>query len=131
MTSPRDLNALPTTRAGITRLAVAHLARAGVAAAPLLKAVGLNDEMLVGHDQRVPAGRQVAFLDRAATALGDDWLGFTLAQEFDPRAFGLLFYVMASSQTLGEALQRMPGTVRSPMKRWSSALPMEASSPSS
>src|SRR6478735_5670152 len=107
MASPRDLNVLPTTRAGITRLAVARLASAGVAAAPLLKAVGLSEEMLADHDQRVPARRQVALLDRAATALGDDQLGFNLSQEFDPRALGLLFYVMASSQTLGEALQRI------------------------
>lgn len=58
-----------------------------------------------GHS--VPARRQVALLDRAATALGDDCLGFTLAQDFDPRELGLLFYVMASSRTLGDAIQRI------------------------
>src|SRR5262249_41855660 len=34
-------------------------------------------------------------------------LGFTLARDFDPRELGLLYYVMASSQTLGDALKRV------------------------
>jgi AraC-like DNA-binding protein len=46
-------------------------------------------------------------LDEAAIALKDDCLGFTLAREHDPREIGLLYYVMASSQTLGDALKRV------------------------
>src|SRR5262249_20513294 len=34
-------------------------------------------------------------------------LGFALARDFDPRELGLLYYVMASSQTLGHALKRV------------------------
>ncbi|MGO4677658.1 AraC family transcriptional regulator [Bosea sp. 2YAB26] len=104
---PHDLTSLPTTLAGISRLAITRLACAGIPVAPLLNDVGLTEDMLADGDQRVPARRQVAFLERAGTALGDDCLGFTLAQEFEPRALGLLFYVMASSQTLGAALQRI------------------------
>ena len=37
----------------------------------------------------------------------DDCIGFTLARDFDPRELGLLYYVMASWQTLGEALKRI------------------------
>src|SRR5262249_33101874 len=44
---------------------------------------------------------QIRLLDEAAVALKDDCLGFTLACDFDPREIGLLYYVMASSQTLG------------------------------
>ena len=51
--------------------------------------------------------KQVALLDEAAIALKDDRLGFTLARDFDPRELGLLYYVMASSQTLGDALKRV------------------------
>lgn len=104
---PHDLNALPTTRAGITRLAIARLVEAGVPVAPLLKQVGLTDEMLAGNNHRMPVRCQVALLDKAANSLNDDNLGFNLAQSFEPRALGLLFYVMASSQTLGDALQRI------------------------
>ena len=50
---------------------------------------------------------QVALLDEVAIALKDDLLGFTLARDFDPRELGLLYYVMASSQTLGDALKRV------------------------
>src|SRR5262245_47394741 len=46
-----------------------------------------------------------AWLSRTSKA--DDCLGFTLARDFDPREIGLLYYVMASSQTLGEALKRL------------------------
>ena len=46
-------------------------------------------------------------LDEAAKALKDDCIGFTLARDFDPREIGLLYYVMASSQTLGDALKRV------------------------
>jgi AraC-like DNA-binding protein len=50
---------------------------------------------------------QIALLDEAAIALKDDCLGFTLAFDFEPREIGLLYYVMASSQTLGDALKRL------------------------
>ena len=37
----------------------------------------------------------------------DEFLGFRLAQRFDLRELGLLYYVPASSETLGDALQRV------------------------
>ena len=40
-------------------------------------------------------------------ALKDYRIGFTLAREFDLREIGLIYYVMASSQTLGEGLKRL------------------------
>jgi hypothetical protein len=46
-------------------------------------------------------------LNEAATALKDDCLGFTLARDFDLREIGLLYYVMASSGKLGDALRRL------------------------
>jgi hypothetical protein len=47
-------------------------------------------------------------LRKETVALRDDCLGFTLARDFDPREIGLLYYVMASSQTLGEDASRTP-----------------------
>jgi AraC-like DNA-binding protein len=41
-----------------------------------------------------------------AAAVGDELLGFHLAQNFDLRDIGMLYYVMASSSTLGDALER-------------------------
>ena len=50
---------------------------------------------------------QITFLNEAAIALKDDCIGFTMARDFDLREIGLLYYVMASSQTLGDALKRL------------------------
>jgi AraC-type transcriptional regulator len=91
----------------LTRLAVARLTSAGVPVAPLLTRVGLTPELIANPDERLSVRSQIALLDEAAIALKDDCLGFTLAREHDPRGVGLLYYVMASSQTLGDALKRV------------------------
>jgi AraC-like DNA-binding protein len=57
-------------------------------------------------DRRLSAVKQVAFLEAASVALGDESLGLTLGQDFDLRDLGLLYYVMSSSDTLGDALAR-------------------------
>src|SRR5262245_12089644 len=102
----QDLASLPMAQGGLTRLAIARLEGAGVPA-PLLKSVGLTPELIAEPEQRLSVQSQIACLDEAANALKDDCLGFTLARDFDLRAIGLLYYVMASSQTLGDALKRV------------------------
>ena len=57
-------------------------------------------------ERRLSASKQIAFLEAAAEALNDDLLGFRLAEEFDLRDLGLLYYVMATADTLGDALKR-------------------------
>jgi AraC-like DNA-binding protein len=49
---------------------------------------------------------QINFLNLAADELKDDLLGFHLALSPDLREIGWLYYVAASSETMGEALQR-------------------------
>jgi AraC-like DNA-binding protein len=66
----------------------------------------LTIEQINDPEQRIDARRQIAFLDTAAEALNDDFLGVNLAEEFDCRDLGMLYYVMASSDTLGDALKR-------------------------
>jgi AraC-like DNA-binding protein len=88
-------------------LAIARLKSAGVPVAPLLKRVGLTPEAIADPEERLNVRSQIALLDEAAIALKDDRLGFTLARDFDPREIGLLYYVMASSQSLGDALKRV------------------------
>jgi hypothetical protein len=62
-----------------------------------------------GADRRTERATECAKPNRAeaAIALKDDCIGFTLARDFDLREIGLLYYVMASSQTLGQALKRL------------------------
>jgi AraC-like DNA-binding protein len=102
-----DLGSIPTAQGGLTRLAAARLKSAGVPLGPLLIRSGLTPEAIAEPEERLSVKSQITFLDEAAIALKDDCLGFTLAREHDPRKIGLLYYVMASSQTLGDALKRV------------------------
>jgi AraC-like DNA-binding protein len=107
LNSEQDLASIPLAGGGLTRLAVARLKSAGVPVAPILRRVGLTPELIAEPAERLSVRSQIALLDEAAIALKDDCIGFTLARDFDPREIGLLYYVMASSQTLGEALKRL------------------------
>ena len=105
--SEPGLASIPMAGGGLSRLAIARLKSAGVPVAPLLKRVGLTPEAIADPEERLNVRSQIALLDEAAIALKDDCLGFTLARDFDLREIGLLYYVMASSQSLGDALKRV------------------------
>ena len=102
----KRLSTLPTAGGGIARLAYARARRAGIELKPLLKKAGLTDQRIKDRGSRFPVQYQIQFLNLAAHALHDEFLGFHLAQLCDLRELGLLFYVAASSETLGDALQR-------------------------
>jgi AraC-like DNA-binding protein len=107
LNSEQDLASIPMAQGGLTRLAIARLESAGIPVAPLLRRAGLTPDGIAESEERLSVRSQIAFLDEAAKALKDDCLGFTLARDFDLRKVGLLYYVMASSQTLGDALTRV------------------------
>jgi AraC-like DNA-binding protein len=107
LNSEQDLASIPTAQGGLSRLAIARLQRADVPVAPVLRRVGLTPEVIADPEERLSVRSQITLLDEAAIALQDDCLGFTLACDFDPREIGLLYYVMASSHTLGDALKRV------------------------
>src|SRR5262249_44330290 len=100
----RSLGALPTASGGITRFAYARGKEAGIDLAPLLKKAGLTDRQIEDRNARFEVRRQIEFLNLVADAVGDEFLGFELGQLPDLRELGLLYYVAASSVTLGEAL---------------------------
>jgi AraC-like DNA-binding protein len=103
----KRLGALPTATGGIARLAYAFARRAGVELKPLLKKAGLTDQQIEDRSARLTVHHQIQFLNLAANSLGDELLGFHLALSSDLRELGMLFYVPASSETLGDALQRV------------------------
>ena len=107
LNSEQDLASIPTAQGGLSRLAIARLRGARMPVAPLLVRVGLTPELIADPDERLSVRSQVRLLEEAAIALKDDRIGFTLAREFDLREIGLIYYVMASSQTLGEGLKRL------------------------
>ena len=101
------LPALPSAEGGMTRLAFACALGKGVDVDALLRKAGLSRIQIEDPQVRISVRSQVVFLDLVAKALGDDLLGFHLSQNFDLRMIGLLYYVLASSETLGEALGRV------------------------
>ena len=90
----------------MTRLAFACAQETGADVDTLLRKAGLSRTQIEDPHVRISVRSQVVFVDLVAKALGDDLLGFHLAQNFDLRMIGLLYYVLASSETLGEALGR-------------------------
>jgi AraC-like DNA-binding protein len=102
----RHVGALPSTTEGIARLAFAKLKEAGAELEPLLNKAGLTLPQIEDPDVRLRVRDQIRFLNLAADALQDDLLGFHLVQSPDLREFGLLYYVLASSEVLSEALER-------------------------
>jgi AraC-like DNA-binding protein len=104
--SEKRLAGFPTASGGLSRLAANRLRGANINLEPLLSRAGLNLDQINDSEQRIDARNQIAFLEVVAAALNDDFFGFSLAEEFDCRDLGLLYYVMASSDTLGSALNR-------------------------
>jgi len=99
-------DAIPTATGWIARAAFAH-ASAQLNVQPLLKRAGLTLQQIKTLDARIGARNQIRFLEVVACELSDEILGFRLAQNFDLRELGLLYYVQASSETLGDALRRV------------------------
>lgn len=91
----------------LSRLAYRHAERAGVAVAPLLAQAGLTAAVVGERNARIGVADQIKFVGLVAEALGDRSLGFHLAYDHDLRELGLLYYVAASADTLGNALRRM------------------------
>jgi len=100
------IGALPTATGRIARLAWTRARRAGLEPKVLLKKAGVTSQQINDRAARLTVQQQILFLNVIAKSLGDELLGFHLAQSPDLRELGLIFYVAASSATLGEALQR-------------------------
>jgi AraC-like DNA-binding protein len=90
-----------------TRLATRELRKARIDPGPLLAKAGISLLKPGGELKRVKAESQIRFLEFAAEALGDSALGLHLAQHFDLRECGMLYYVLAASPNLGEAIQNL------------------------
>ncbi|MBB3903171.1 AraC-like DNA-binding protein [Methylobacterium brachythecii] len=89
----------------VVRLAIERLAQAGLDPEPLLRQSGLSDFAAENPDAVSGADAQAVFVNAAADALQDASFGLHLAQDYDLRELGLLFYLMISSETVGEALR--------------------------
>lgn len=104
MTSPgSDLESPPTATGLIVRLAAERLTHLGSVPSSETGDAGPRTETPAeGVTQAGMLGRK-GFLDKASEALGDPLLGFHLAQDYDLRALGPLYYLLVSSETVGSA----------------------------
>ena len=103
---PARIHSIPSATGGIARRVYMRMCEAGLHAAPLLTKAGITVEQIEDRDVRLTVRSQIKFLELGATALRDDFLGFHLARDVDLREIGLLYYVLASSELLIDALQR-------------------------
>lgn len=103
---PQHHGRLPRASGRIARLACARAQAAGLDIRPLLKSSGLSAHEVHTGGVRVETHKQIRVLELVAAALPDDLLGFHLSFDLELREIGLLYYTMASSATLGDALQR-------------------------
>jgi AraC-like DNA-binding protein len=100
------LSRLPSSIGTIGRLAYGRAKAKGVPVEPLLEASNLTAHQMNDPRIRLRVRDEIKFLNLVADELGDELLGFHLAQIPDLREIGLLYYVLASSDTLIEALRR-------------------------
>jgi AraC-like DNA-binding protein len=101
------LGAIPNATGTLTRLAYEYAKANGIDARSLLKRANLTLHQIKDTSLRLNVSDQIKFLNLAATELHDDLLGFHLAHRPDLRELGFLYYVAASSEVLGDALQRL------------------------
>src|SRR5215813_1090446 len=99
--------ALPNATGTLTRLAYEHAKAKGVDPRPLLRQTNLTYHQIKNTNIRLSVHDQIKFLNLVADTLQDDLLGFHLAHLPDLRELGFLYYVAASSEVLGDALQRV------------------------
>jgi len=90
----------------LARLASARARAAGIDVAPLMAKAGVSRQQVEEEDFELPAEDQIRFVELVADALHDDLLGFHLVRDVDLRELGLLYYVLNSSDLLGDALRR-------------------------
>ncbi len=99
------LSSIPTATGGIARLACVRLREFGKDAGPILAQAGATAEQAYNDSIHLEVSKQIRILDLVAQELGDELLGFHLGRDFDLREIGLVYYVLASSERLADAIR--------------------------
>ena len=100
-------SSLPTAGGAIARAAYARALEARLEVEPLLKSANLTPQQIKNSQVRMPVKNQIQFLSVVADKLPDPFLGIHLAENVELREMGLVYYVIASSETLRDALMRL------------------------
>src|SRR5258705_2757530 len=102
--TPDRLCSIPSATGRIARLACAQLRELGKDVAAVLAEVGARPEQVNDDAIRLEVPKQIRILELASEELQDGLLGFHLARNFHLREIGLVYYVIASSERLADAL---------------------------
>src|SRR5262249_58867968 len=78
----------------------------GISASSFCHAVSFNLSLLDDPDSRIPFSEIVSFYEQGAILTGDDAFGLHVGESVDPRAFGVIGYVVINSSTMGSAIDR-------------------------
>src|SRR6516164_453951 len=100
-----QLSSIPSATGALARLACARLREFGKDAGAILAQAGATPEQAYDDTIRLEVPKQIRILDLAAEELGDELLGFHLGRNFDLREIGLIYYVIASSEQLADAIR--------------------------
>ena len=98
--------ATPMASGLAARLACEQLKKRHLDPVPLLERSRISAGSLT-DDARISVSSQIKFLQLASETTKDEWIGLTIAESFDLRELGMLYYVAASSHHLGGALTRL------------------------
>ena len=107
MRKKAQLSSIPTASGGIARAAYARALEARLEVGPLLKSSNLTTHQIKNSHFRIPCNDQIKFLNVVADKIPDPFLGIHLAENVELREMGFVYYVIASSGTLGDALRRL------------------------
>ena len=91
----------------LSRLAYEHGRKEGADVEVFLQQAQLTPRQIKDKDIQLGVQNQIKFVDLVANATGDPLLGFHLAYSYDLREIGLLYYVIASAETLLGSLLRV------------------------
>ena len=91
----------------LSRLAYEHGRKEGVDVEVFLRQANLTPREIKNNDIPLGVQNQIKFVDLVANATSDPLLGLRLAYSYDLREIGLLYYVIASAETLLGSLLRV------------------------
>ncbi len=91
----------------LSRLAYERGRKEGIDVEALLRQSHLTPRQIRNKDTQLDVRNQIKFVELIATATSDPLLGFHLAYSYDLREIGLLYYVIASAETLLGSLLRV------------------------
>jgi AraC-like DNA-binding protein len=98
---------LPRSAGALSRLAYTVAEAQGIDPGPVLQRSAVSREQIENPHATIQVRDQISFLNSIAELMGDDLLGFHLARSCELRSIGLLYYLVASSDQLIDALERL------------------------